>query len=168
MTATREIFGFASRRSCSRFAATSVLLFVSPVTLPPGRANEATTSIATGSATSTKSIGVVDVACFAATVAAEKTVTRRSGWLRRRSFASPGNSLNSASRVSITMFLFKFEKWPQRDSCAVGASDLSGVGSGTVGGADCKPDCNLSYLQQALRSSDGEKEKTNEHDTKLR
>jgi hypothetical protein len=58
--------GSKSRRIPSRFATSSALSKVAPVTFPPGRLKLATKPIATGSAAFMKTIGIVVVADFAA------------------------------------------------------------------------------------------------------
>ncbi len=62
-------FGTNSRSSSSRFASTSVLRTVMPVTLPPGRFRLATNPLATGSKPVKKMIGMDVVAALAATMA---------------------------------------------------------------------------------------------------
>ena len=66
-TATLFVRGNASLSSSSRFALTSWENHVSPVTFPPGRARLATNPVATGSATDGMTMGIVAVACLAAT-----------------------------------------------------------------------------------------------------
>jgi hypothetical protein len=57
----------------------STAICVSPVILPPGRARLLTSSVPMGSGTTTKTIGIVEVACRAATAASLVTATRTSG-----------------------------------------------------------------------------------------
>ena len=59
----------AGTNSCSssnRFGANATVIMVMPVTLPPGRLRLATRPNVTGSPALTKTIGIVDVAAFAA------------------------------------------------------------------------------------------------------
>src|SRR5262249_44242386 len=55
-----------SRKSSSRLPAESVSCIDRPVTLPPGRARLATKPLPTGSFATANTIGMTDVACFAA------------------------------------------------------------------------------------------------------
>src|SRR6516164_10839799 len=64
--ARRRKSGTASRSNSSRLLAVSGNRSDKPVTLPPGRARLATRPLPTGSPTATATIGIVDVACFAA------------------------------------------------------------------------------------------------------
>jgi hypothetical protein len=66
MTAKRPRPGKMSRKISSRLTARSVANVDSPVTLPPGRASEATMPVPTGSAATGKTIGMTAVAFFAA------------------------------------------------------------------------------------------------------
>src|SRR5262249_55295464 len=65
-TATRRSPGTTSRMSSSRLPASSGCWIDRPVTLPPGRANEATRPAPTGSPATAKTIGIVAVARCAA------------------------------------------------------------------------------------------------------
>src|ERR1051325_2902903 len=63
------IFLAAGTRSCrtsSRFATNEFAMLETPVTLPPGWLRLATSPALTGSSAETKTIGIVDVADFAA------------------------------------------------------------------------------------------------------
>ena len=73
------------------------------MTLPPGRARLATRPVPTGSAATAKTIGMTDVACFAARTAAVPAVTMTSTLSRTNSAAiSAKRSLRpSAQRYSI-------------------------------------------------------------------
>ena len=75
MIANRRRPGTTSRKSSSRLPGRSADWFDRPVTLPPGRARLATRPVPTGSATDPKTIGMTDVACFAAMTAAVPPVT---------------------------------------------------------------------------------------------
>ena len=61
--------GINSCSNCSRFGAISTFVWVTPVTLPPGRLRLATRPIWMGSAPVSKTIGMVVVAAFAASAA---------------------------------------------------------------------------------------------------
>src|SRR5881275_3430364 len=61
--------GSNSCRISSRFGATSTLVWVTPVTLPPGRLRLATRPSWTGSAAVSNTIGTVEVVAFAARAA---------------------------------------------------------------------------------------------------
>ena len=69
ITAIRVALGTASLRSWSRFRVKSVAMLVRPVTFPPGRARFVTNPVATGSPTSTMTIGTFVVAAMAARAA---------------------------------------------------------------------------------------------------
>src|SRR6516225_1900675 len=62
-----------------RLVARSVPRFDRPVTLPPGRASEATRPLPIGSPAVGKTIGMLDVACFAAI--AGGTATSQRAWV---------------------------------------------------------------------------------------
>ena len=62
----------------SRFGASSVARLEIPVRLPPGRARLSTTRVATGSPTRVKTIGMLCVAVFAASVAGSLLVKIKS------------------------------------------------------------------------------------------
>jgi hypothetical protein len=70
--------GTISRRSSIRLPARSAVWFVRPVALPPGRARLATRPLATGFPAIGKTIGMADVACFAAMTAGVPCVTMMS------------------------------------------------------------------------------------------
>ena len=70
MIANRRRPGSTSRKSSIRLPARSVDWIDRPVTLPPGRARIATKPLPTGSTASANTIGIVEVACFAAGTAA--------------------------------------------------------------------------------------------------
>ena len=103
MIANRRRPGTTSRKSSSRLPARSVDWIDRPVTLPPGRARLATRPVPTGSAAIAKTIGMTDVACFAAMTAAVPAVTMTSTLSRTNSAAiSAKRSLRpSAQRYSI-------------------------------------------------------------------
>ena len=67
--ATRETVGSTSLRNSSCFPTSSGARAASPVTLPPGRARLATRPLPTGSLTPTITMGIVVVACLAASAA---------------------------------------------------------------------------------------------------
>src|SRR5262249_18319981 len=101
--ANRRRPGTNSRKSSSRLAATSVCWIDRPVTLPPGRAKLATRPVPTGSPAAAKTIGMTDVACLAATIAAVADVTMTSTLRRTNSAAisSKRSVRPSAQRYSI-------------------------------------------------------------------
>ena len=66
MIANRRRPGTTSRKSSSRLPARSGAWIDRPVTLPPGRARLATRPLPTGSPAIAKTIGMTEVACFAA------------------------------------------------------------------------------------------------------
>ena len=103
MIANRRRPGTTSRNSSSRLPARSVARVDRPVTLPPGRARLATRPVPTGSPATANTIGMADVACFAATTFAVPAVTMTSTLSRTNSAAnSAKRSLRpSAQRYSI-------------------------------------------------------------------
>ncbi len=97
---------------------------------PPGRARLATWPVPTGSACIVKTMGIEDVAAFAACTKIEPRVTMRSTLSRTRSAASSGSraELPSAQRDSIRMFLPSIQpRFPSstRKPCHRRASDES-------------------------------------------
>src|SRR5262249_1881760 len=104
MIATRRSPGTSSRSRSSRLPARSVDRTDSPVTLPPGRARLATSPLPTGSPATENTIGIVAVACFAATISGVPEVTIISTLRRANSAAiSAARSLRpSIQRYSIT------------------------------------------------------------------
>ena len=103
MIANRRRPGTTSRKSSRRLPARSVVWADRPVTLPPGRARLATRPLPTGSSASANTIGMTDVACFAARTGAAPAVTMTSTLSRTNSAAiSAKRSLRpSAQRNSI-------------------------------------------------------------------
>src|ERR1039458_7254293 len=103
MIANRRRRGTTSRKSSSRLAAVSVDWLDRPVTLPPGRARLATRLLPTGSPADANTIGMTDVACFAAITGAVPCVTIISTLSRTNSATiSAKRSLRpSAHRYSI-------------------------------------------------------------------
>src|SRR5262245_947731 len=79
--------GTNSRESSSRLPATSAAWFDDPVTFPPGRARLATKPVPTGSPADANTIGMTDVACFAARTDAVPQVTMTSTFSRTNSAA---------------------------------------------------------------------------------
>ena len=73
--ATRRIAGNSSCNISRRFPPISGTIKLSPVTLPPGRAKEATNPFPTGSASDAITIGIVLVAFLAARVTSVPSVT---------------------------------------------------------------------------------------------
>ena len=68
MTATRASLGTARLNSSRPLTLVSVIITESPVMLPPGRERLVTWPVATGSAWPMKTMGIVEVARFAASV----------------------------------------------------------------------------------------------------
>jgi hypothetical protein len=103
MIANRRRLGISSRKSPRRLPAASAIWFDMPVTLPPGRARLATRLLPTGSATAANTIGMTDVACFAATTFAVACVTMTSTLSRTNSATISGGRSKrpSAQRYSI-------------------------------------------------------------------
>src|SRR5262245_19299228 len=91
MIAKRRRSGTTSRKSSSRLDAVSACWSDRPVTLPPGRAREATRPVPTGSPAVANTIGMTDVACFAATVGGVEDVTMTSTFSRTNSAAISAN-----------------------------------------------------------------------------
>src|SRR6516162_5250552 len=85
--ATRRRLGTTSRKISIRLPASSSDRTDMPVTLPPGRARLATMPLATGSPTLAKTIGMSDVACFAARTCGVPEVTMTSTLSRTNSAA---------------------------------------------------------------------------------
>ena len=104
MIANRRSPGTTSRNSSSRLPPASVCWSDSPVTLPPGRANDATKPLPSGSAATANTIGITDVACFVAGTA-PPAVTITSTLSRTNSVAISANRSvrPSAQRYSIAM-----------------------------------------------------------------
>src|SRR5215475_9402907 len=90
-TLTRAAAGTSSRRRSSRFAVTSAAKILIPVALPPGLARLATRPSLTGSSLTTKTIGIVVVAAFAANAATGVDEAITETWRRTNSAASAGN-----------------------------------------------------------------------------
>ena len=101
--ANRRRAGTTSRKSWSRLPARSVCWSDRPVTLPPGRAKLATRPVPTGSPAPATTIGMTDVACFAARTFTVPPVTMTSTFCRTNSATiSVARSLRpSADRTSI-------------------------------------------------------------------
>src|SRR5258708_1921246 len=87
MTATRRRRGTISCNRPSLLPPSSEVCCDRPVTLPPGRAILATKPLTTGSVTVVKTIGVNDVACFAAITAPVTDVKMTSTFSRTNSAA---------------------------------------------------------------------------------
>ena len=101
--ANRRRPGTTSRKSSSRLPAASDPWLDRPVTLPPGRAKLATRPLPTGSPAVANTIGITDVACFAARTVGVLCVRITSTFSRTNSAAiSEKRSLRpSAQRYSI-------------------------------------------------------------------
>ena len=85
--ATRVSFGTTSFSSSKVFPPVSALMFVSPVTFPPGRAKLATSPVPTGSVLVVMTIGIVLVAFLRARVRAEPSAITMSTFNRTSSAA---------------------------------------------------------------------------------
>jgi hypothetical protein len=84
-------WGTSSESSSNRFDIRSVVISLMPVRLPPGRAKLATKPVPTGSPTPVKTIGIVEVALFAACAAGVPPATITSTLRPTRSAAIAGN-----------------------------------------------------------------------------
>src|SRR5499427_2795714 len=105
-TATRASRGTTSFSNSSRFPPKSGAMRFIPVTLPPGRARLATSPLPNGSPAAVMTIGMVEVACLAASGARVPAAAITSTLRRTRSVASSGSrsSRFSAKRGSKTTF----------------------------------------------------------------
>jgi hypothetical protein len=90
-TATRNAPGISSRRISSRFATSSPLRKLMPVTLPPGRAILATRPSWTGFSETMNTTGIAGVAALAARAAAVPPVTSTETCARTNSLAMAGS-----------------------------------------------------------------------------
>src|SRR5262245_18012212 len=116
-TANRRRPGTTSRKISTRLEAVSGSWPDRPVTLPPGRARLATRPAPTGSFAAAITIGMTDVACFAAMTAGVVGATMISTLSRANSAAiSAKRSLRpSAQRYSIAMLRFSIHpSWCRR------------------------------------------------------
>ena len=102
MIAKRRRPGTTTRKSSTRLPARSAAWDDKPVTLPPGRARLGTSLEPSGSFAAANTIGIADVACFAASTA-PPTVTITSTLSRTNSAAisSKRSGCPSAQRYSI-------------------------------------------------------------------
>ena len=105
-TAIRLAPGTSSNKSSSRFAANSPARKLIPVRLPPGRARLATRPRTTGSSPTTKTMGIVVVAAFAANTEGNPAVAITATGRCTNSLASVGSrsSWLSAQRYSMAEF----------------------------------------------------------------
>src|SRR5574342_594443 len=105
-TAIRLAAGTTEIRSSRHLGPRSVCRLASPVMFPPGLAGLATWPVPSGSACTTKTMGIEDVAAFAGCTNMELRATIRSTLSRTKSAASSGSraALPSASRNSIRLF----------------------------------------------------------------
>ena len=106
-TANRRAEGTASWSSSTYFWLSPGTRLVSPVTLPPGRARLATSPCPTGSETSHMTIGIEEVAPFAAAVSPVEEATMTSTFALTRSAARAGrrSALPPPNAGLITRFL---------------------------------------------------------------
>ena len=86
-SASTASFGTASLTSSSRLAPSTFMKLLMPVTLPPGRLRLATRPALTGSSPTTKTIGIVPVAAFAAKAPGKVWVAMTAGLRPTRSAA---------------------------------------------------------------------------------
>jgi hypothetical protein len=95
--ATRRTEGAICLTSCSHLPPIddSMLMFVNPVTLPPGRASDATKPLPTGSETWANTIGSVRVSRRSAATVGVVTAKMTSGCSATNSFAEAANRLAS-------------------------------------------------------------------------
>ena len=103
-TATSRACGSNSRSNSSRLPCSSSSTADRPVRLPPGRANDGTRPLVTGSLTPENTIGIVLVARFAAVAAAVVKHTNRStpSATSAAACASNASGLPPVTRQSIT------------------------------------------------------------------
>ena len=125
----------ASLNSSSRFPPSSLTRFVTPVTLPPGRARLSTRPASTGSDRwATITMGIVLVAFLAAQTCETPPPTTIISTLRRtRSAASSGyrSGFPSAYRYSVAIFCPSM--WPRsRRACRIASARADSV-AGSVG-----------------------------------
>src|SRR5215831_1924253 len=137
--------GINSRKSSSRLPATSAAWFDDPVTFPPGRARLATKPVPTGSPADANTIGITDVACFAARTDAVPQVTITSTFSRTNSAAiSARRSLRaSAHRYSIASVRPSIQP-SSRNRCTKAATHwlaAEGVAAPRKPIVRCLPDC---------------------------
>ena len=86
-------WGISSSKRLSRLPSSSAVRKVIPVTMPPGRLRLVTRPYRTGSSATAKTIGIVEVAAFAARAAYGEPVVTITATLRStRSAASSGRT----------------------------------------------------------------------------
>jgi hypothetical protein len=107
-TATRETFGTTSLSNSNRLRLRVPPLTVSPVRFPPGRARLATSPVSTGLTAAAITMGIVVVACFAASAAWVAGAKIKSTFSRTNSAASSGS--RSAGPPVVRNSIGKF--WP--------------------------------------------------------
>src|SRR5262249_55030481 len=104
MIANRRRSGTTSRNSSRRLPARSVDWSDRPVMLPPGRDRLATKPLPTGSFATANTIGMTDVACFAARSAVpDVTMTSTFSWTSSAAISTNRSSRPSAQRSSPRM-----------------------------------------------------------------
>jgi hypothetical protein len=133
MIANRRRPGTTSRKSSSRFPARSVNWTDRPVTLPPGRARLATSPLPTGSAAAPKTIGMTDVACFAARTGSAECVQMTSTLSRTNSatMSAKRSVRPAAQRYSITTVRPSIQP-SSRSRCTKASVDSRGIRGATV------------------------------------
>src|SRR4051794_35890557 len=91
----------SSRRSSRRFAASSAIASDTPVILPPGRFRLTTRPVPTGSPPATNTIGMVDVAPFAANAVTLPCRDDRRGAAADELGSKPGEALVMSVRIAV-------------------------------------------------------------------
>src|SRR5579863_177065 len=126
MIATRAISGTIFSINSSRFPLRSGDMRLSPVTLPPGRARLLTSPVPSGSPADVMTMGIVAVACLAASGASVPAATITSTLRRTNSAAnSVRRSLRfSAYRYSMTMVLPSIQPNWRKPSSKAGSPGL--------------------------------------------
>src|SRR5207245_10745238 len=96
MDSTRPTRGASALRISIRLGTSSVVRLDTPVRLPSGFARSLTRPAATGSGTTVKTIGIVDVAPFAARAATAPLAKMRSAGPVARAYADGDRAVASA------------------------------------------------------------------------
>src|SRR5262245_3992091 len=123
MIANRRRLGTTSRKSSRRLEPVSDSWFDRPVTLPPGRASDATTPVPTGWPAVGNTIGMTDVACFAAITAGVVDATMRSTLSRTNSAAISAKRSARPSPQRYSMATVRFSIQPSsRSRCTKAAT----------------------------------------------
>src|SRR5215831_10521569 len=160
MKAITATLGSASRNSSSLLAANSLRNRVTPVALPSGRLRLATRPISTGSPPVRKTVGIVEVAAFAADAAAFETAYRTVTLRLTSSVANAGrrSGWSPAQRYSIATFwpsTYPASDKPRRKTArfAGGESDAAALRYPTIGTAGCCALAAIGHVAAAPPSS---------------